>query len=86
MEAITAFDREVSEKAVRRLALLSKKWSTGIALLSGLRFAAAIASGLQLIFVADLLSRMVIKHARANHDARYTIATALRQRLADGVD
>ena len=67
MEAITAFDRQASEKAVRRLALLSKKWSTGIALLSGLRFAAAIASGLQLIFVADLLSGMVIKYARANH-------------------
>src|ERR1700744_4964839 len=56
METITAFDRQSTEQAVRQLGLLSKKWSTGIALLSGLRFAAAIASGLQLIFVAGLFS------------------------------
>jgi ATP-binding cassette subfamily C protein CydD len=67
MEMITAFDREATEKAVRRLGLLSKKWSTGIALLSSLRFAAAVASGLQLIFIADLLSGMVMKNARTNH-------------------
>ena len=71
METITAFDRQSTEAAVRQLGILSKKWRRGIALLSGLRFAAAIASGVGLIFVADLLSGMVMNPTRANH---FTVA------------
>jgi ATP-binding cassette subfamily C protein CydD len=67
METITAFDQQDTEAAVRQLGLLSKKWSPTIRLLSGLRFAAAIASGLQLVFVADLLSGLVLNNPHTNH-------------------
>ena len=67
METITAYDQESTDKAVRQLSLLSKKWSTEIRLLSGLRFAAAITSGLQLIFLAELLSGIVLNPVATNH-------------------
>jgi ATP-binding cassette, subfamily C, bacterial CydD len=77
METITAFDRQDTEAAIRRLELLSKKWRTGINMLSGLRFAAAMTSCLQLIFVADLLSGMVLNNPHTDHFTTALIGLSL---------